>query len=758
MKIRAAALSCFSLTCLSYLAAPLEAQIQIGGGTCSSASLNGTYSLSLTGRDISSTLTFSKILEGVGTVTFDGQSKVVFSLTNNTNQSSGVVQTWSGTYSLQADCMGTLTLTAGETASFSLESYNTGKSYLITGLDGTYTFTGSGSLMPATACSASQLSGSYSFNGPGTALTLGAISGASNISGLLQFDGKGNVTANWNMAGGSTSTTTSATGQYAVAPSCAGSATVTDSSGNVSTLQFVVTTSNGSNFLMSGINPLLMFTGSGRTESTTAPCSVSTLKGVYSLVMTGRNINSAGVLAGTLQSTGSANFDGAGNVTLTLTANTNLMLGLPETLGGTYALASNCDGTLNITSGNAASFNLIAYNKGLSYAITGSGASYPFNYPLTGSGSTQPVSCAPNSVSGTYAFSGTGNSSAIPGFTGSGSISSVNDISGLLQFDGRGNVTGSWSVATNQSSAADTVMGQYSVTSACLGSATVTDASGSSWTLNFTVSSADGANFGVDIANLTSQFSASGHSAFTYPGLAVVNGASSVAGGTPPGSIFALYGSNLAEGSAQATRVPLPTTLLTTTVTINGEAAPLFYVSAGQINAQMPWDIQPGIASLVVSSSPAGFAQNTDAAPLAPSSNTVAVTVPASAVPGIAVQYPTNQAVVVNPNQSENTPAAPAHAGDTVVAYFTGGGPVQAAGPLVTGSASPKGLSPVVGMVQVTVGGNMSPSVTYTGLTPTLVGVYQVNFVIPQVTAGDRDLILTINGVASAATTISIAD
>ena len=93
-----------------------------------------------------------------------------------------------------------------------------------------------------------------------------------------------------------------------------------------------------------------------------------------------------------------------------------------------------------------------------------------------------------------------------------------------------------------------------------------------------------------------------------------------------------------------------------------------------------------------------------------------------------------------------------------MIAYFTGGGPVHAAGPWVTGAASPNGLSSVVENVQVTVGGTTSPSVTYTGLTPTLVGVYQVNFVIPQVSAGDRNLILTINGVASAVTTISIAN
>jgi uncharacterized protein (TIGR03437 family) len=139
-------------------------------------------------------------------------------------------------------------------------------------------------------------------------------------------------------------------------------------------------------------------------------------------------------------------------------------------------------------------------------------------------------------------------------------------------------------------------------------------------------------------------------------------------------------------------------------------------------------------------------------------SNAVSVVVPATAVPGIAVQYPTNQAVVVNQDQSENTPASPAHVGDTVVAYFTGGGPVNAAGPWVTGAASPNGLSPVVESAQVTVGGQAVTVVNYNGLTPTLVGVYQLNFVIPQVNPGQRDLILTIDGTASATTTISVAD
>jgi len=219
-----------------------------------------------------------------------------------------------------------------------------------------------------------------------------------------------------------------------------------------------------------------------------------------------------------------------------------------------------------------------------------------------------------------------------------------------------------------------------------------------------------------------------------------------VPAGTPAGSIFALYGLNLAPSLAPATNVPLPGSLLSTSVTVNGETAPLFYVSQTQINAQMPWDIPSGVANVVVNS-PGGM------------SNTVAVTVPANAVPGVFVQFPANQAVAVEyPELTVNTAIAPAHVGDTIVAYFTGGGPVTPSGPLVTGAYSPLGQSPVVkvGETTVTVAG-VQATVNYIGLTGMLVGVYQANFVVPSVAAGNRNLVITINGKASAATTLTIA-
>ena len=47
------------------LAASVFAQPQIGALTCSSATLNGTYSLTLSGRDLSSSTTFSNVEQDV---------------------------------------------------------------------------------------------------------------------------------------------------------------------------------------------------------------------------------------------------------------------------------------------------------------------------------------------------------------------------------------------------------------------------------------------------------------------------------------------------------------------------------------------------------------------------------------------------------------------------------------------------------------------------------------------------------------------
>ena len=467
----------------------------------------------------------------------------------------------------------------------------------------------------------------------------------------------------------------------------------------------------------------------------TAPpaCSAATLTGTFSLVLTGRDVNTSVTLTKTTQAVGTATFDGVSKVTFNLTANTNVSQSVTQTWSGSYTLPTTCVGAVTIVSGDMANFTLIAYNSGKNFTLTGEDGTYAFS----GSGGPQPTACATSSLSGEYPFSGTGF-----GLT-TGFLSGVNAISGILQFDGRGGITGSWSLATGTASTPDTVSGQYSVTSACLANATVTDPSGVAYTLTLTVTSANAADFTVDIASSSALISASGHSAFTNPGAAVVNAASSVAAGTPPGSIFVVYGSQLATAAAQPNFVPLPTSELTTSVTVNGEAAPLFYVSPTQVNAQMPLDIQPGVATVVVSTG-------------STVSNAAAITVPATAVPGIFL-YGSNRAVVQNADYSVNSDTSPAHVGDVAIGYLTGCGPVKAAGSWLTGHPSPSGLSPVTETYGVTVGGQPAV-VNYFGLAPTLIGVYQLNFVIPQVAAGDRALVVTVGGTASNSALITVAN
>jgi hypothetical protein len=252
------------LACLpGLLAVPLLAQPQIGGGNCSTATLTGGYSATLTGRVISSSVAFSSSTQSVGTVTFDGQSKVTFALTNNTIKTFGTAQTLSGTYTLQANCVGAVSITSGDTASFTLEAYNQGKDYLLTGQDGVYQFTGSGSVLPAT-CPATLTAGSYPVNGTGFGLTSSAISSVFNVLGMIQLSGTKTIAMNVLVAANGGTKNISATGTYTLANNCSATASLTDSSGTAYSLTLEFTATNGNNFVLASASTTGIFTGTGR--------------------------------------------------------------------------------------------------------------------------------------------------------------------------------------------------------------------------------------------------------------------------------------------------------------------------------------------------------------------------------------------------------------------------------------------------------------------------------------------------------------
>jgi uncharacterized protein (TIGR03437 family) len=464
-------------------------------------------------------------------------------------------------------------------------------------------------------------------------------------------------------------------------------------------------------------------------------CNSSNLNGTYSLALSGRGISAAGAFTGSYQANGTATFDGQSSVILTGTANTNQAAGTPFSYAGAYAIASNCYGTITLVTGSTAAFSLVVWSSGSQFNITGADATYVYS----GSGSNSRPACATATLSGAYSFDASGFT--LSGTTQTGSA----DEAGVLQFDGQGKVSASYIDSSGGTAQATlTASGTYSVTSACLASATLLDSAGNTTNLTFVITGNYGAS--ANLIAASSQFvrTGSAHAAFLNPSQSIGNVASYAVNATPPGSVFVIYGTALATKEANAISTPLPTELLTTTVTVNGKAVPLFYVSAGQIDAQMPWEIPGGtVASVVVDNGTA-------------ISNAAAVYVPATGTPGIGV-YNSNRAVVTNSDGSVNSSSSPSSVSDEVVAWFTGGGPVQAAGTLVTGAPAPAGLSPVTGTYSVTVGA-VPATVDYIGLTPGAIGLYQVNFVVPSLAKGTYAVQIDIAGQLSNKPVIAVGN
>jgi uncharacterized protein (TIGR03437 family) len=219
----------------------------------------------------------------------------------------------------------------------------------------------------------------------------------------------------------------------------------------------------------------------------------------------------------------------------------------------------------------------------------------------------------------------------------------------------------------------------------------------------------------------------------------VTNAASFLAGSVAPGEIVSIFGSNLgpeqgvAGGLDQSGRVV--TRLGGVTVTFNGLPAPLYFASAGQLNAQVPIDLAGAPNALVL-------VQRAQAV----SSPTVVAVGPAR--PGLFTVPPTSAAVVVNQDGTLNSGSNPAPRGTFVTLFGTGQGQVDPA--LATGQLAGLTLSRVVAPVSVTIGGRQA-TVSFAGMAPGFAGLLQINALVPAEsgTGPQTPLELSIDGVAT---------
>ena len=254
-----------------------------------------------------------------------------------------------------------------------------------------------------------------------------------------------------------------------------------------------------------------------------------------------------------------------------------------------------------------------------------------------------------------------------------------------------------------------------------------------------------GLSSGVQYAWLVFQ-SANGTPQFVEVPLAFVVGASgaiSIGGLTnaasfkqvfAPGMIMSVFGSGLAPLEQSAANLPLPLTMAGASATVNGVAAPLYYVSPNMLNIQIPYETGAGPAVV-------GVNYNGQAA-------SAMFTMTPSA-PGIFAD-----------SSSALVPTASAKQGDILTLYMTGEGDVSPA--LGTGATpfleTPVNLLPTpIQAVSVTIGGVAAP-IEFAGIPPGLAGVTQINFMVPEnAPVGAQPVVVSVGGVPSAGVTLTVA-
>lgn len=199
------------------------------------------------------------------------------------------------------------------------------------------------------------------------------------------------------------------------------------------------------------------------------------------------------------------------------------------------------------------------------------------------------------------------------------------------------------------------------------------------------------------------------------PRLTQISNAADQSSSVAPGSLVSILGTDLSPVSMSTNQTPLPTALGESCLTVNGLPLPVLFVSPTQINAQLPYQVDGNVT--LVLHTPGGVSDNFNL--------TMLPAAPRIFRNGTAGTDTSIPAIVRARNNELVTLSNPVHKDDTITIYLAGMGNTSPA--VEAGVPSPSDPLPSVLIAPMVTLGGIALPVSFAGLTPGEIGVYQIN-------------------------------
>jgi uncharacterized protein (TIGR03437 family) len=213
--------------------------------------------------------------------------------------------------------------------------------------------------------------------------------------------------------------------------------------------------------------------------------------------------------------------------------------------------------------------------------------------------------------------------------------------------------------------------------------------------------------------------------------------------GLAPGNVAQVYGTGMASVSQSPNAVPLVNAFNGTFLLIGAIQAPLYYVSPGLLDVQIPAELAPNQQYAAVLSAN-GALSLPETITLVPEQPGMAANADGTVIAQHAVDY------------SLVTAAHPAKPGEPLIIYLAGMGATNP--PVASGAVTPSALVPTIVQPTMSVDGQPA-AIAYAGLTPDGIGLYQINFTVPtNARSGNLNLVVIQGNQPSNTTTLPVSN